>query len=77
MMQRLITHDRLKVYLDPEMTQTAALSRSEFTEAQCIVDSSVLHGRRKYLVLFLDGTVSWCPDCNVGMGLIKEYYRIA
>jgi len=76
LMQRLITHDRLKVYLDPEMTQTAALSRSEFTEAQCIVDSFVLNGRRRYLVLFLDGTVNWCQDCNVGMGLLIDYYRM-
>ena len=75
-MQRLITHDRLKVYLDPETTQTAAMSRSEFTEAQCIVDSTVVHGRRKYLILFLDGTTSWCPDYNVGMGLLTDYYRM-
>ena len=76
MMPRLITHDRLKVYLDPETTQTAALSQSQFADAQCILDCCLTNGRRKYLVLFLDGTTSWCPDYNVGMGLINDYYRM-
>jgi len=76
MMPRLITHDRLKVYLNPETTQTAALSRSEFTDAQCILDSFLVNGRHKHLVLFLDGTTSWCQDYNVGMGLINDYYRM-
>jgi len=74
-MPRLITHDRLKVYLDPETAQTAALSQSQFADAQCILDDSLMNGRRKYLVLFMDGKINWCQEFKVGMGLINDYCR--
>jgi len=71
MMTRLITHDRLKVYLDPENVQTAVLSqnRGQFADALRILDTSFVNGQRKYVVLFLDGKASWCQEFNVGMGL--------
>jgi len=75
-MTRLITHDRLKVYLDPESVQTAVLSqnRGQFADALRILDTTFVNGQRKYLVMFQDGKARWCQEFNVGTGLINDYY---
>jgi len=76
-MPRLITHDRLKAYLDPESLQTAVLNENKgrFAEAVRILDTTFANGHRKYLILFHTGEMRWCQARNVGRGLINDYYR--
>lgn len=76
----LITHDRLKAYLDPSGGNAVPALRNEqrvkqFTDAQCILRTKVIHNRRKYLILFRTQETKWCDVLNVGRGLITDYHR--